>query len=138
MLRKKNIKIAIVEDNVYENKSLTKYVSTICNQDIYKDFSFDIASYTTAHDCIEELDDDLSILLLDYYLFNPHEVETLNGSDVLEQVKKHCKECKVIVQSEMTNAQTVKQLMQDGIHAYVDKNVSSMNRIGAVIQDLLK
>lgn len=138
MLGKKNIKIAIVEDNLYENKSLTKYISTICNQHVYTNYSFDIKSFTTAHECIEELEDDLNIMLLDYYLFNPNEAEALNGEDVLAHVQKHCSDCKVIIQSALKNAQTVKELMHHGIYAYIDKNVSSNNRIGSVIQEILK
>ena len=71
--RKKVIKIFIVEDDPYYNRLLTKYVETLCNEKVYPQCKFEIHSFLTAHECIEQLDDDISIMLLDYFLFNDEE-----------------------------------------------------------------
>ena len=132
--RKKVIKIFIVEDDPYYNRLLTKYVETLCNEKVYPQCKFEIHSFLTAHECIEQLDDDISIMLLDYFLFNDEEEDILTGEDVLSEVLKYSPDCKVIMISELKSAQTVIQLMHQGIYEYIDKNVSSRDRVGAVLQ----
>jgi DNA-binding NtrC family response regulator len=132
--RKKAIKIFIVEDDHYYNRLLTKYVETLCNEKVYPQCTFEIHSFHSAHACIEQLDDDISIMLLDYFLFNDDEEDILSGEDVLTEVLKYSPDCKVIMVSELKSAQTVIQLMHQGIYEYIDKNVSSRDRVGAILQ----
>lgn len=134
----KPIKIVIVEDDVYYNKLLTKYVHTICSGSFYPDLTFDVKSYYSAHECIEELENDLDIILLDYFLFNKDEDEVLNGADVLGEVKKHCNDCKVIMMSTLKSAGKAAELISQGLYAYVDKNINSKDRIGAVLQQAIE
>ena len=134
MKKLKTIKIAIVEDDVYYNKTLNRYVQNICNSQVYPDHHFEIKSFFTAHDCIEELEDDLDIMILDYFLFNETEEDVLTGSDVLEVVKTHCPNCKVIVASAQQSTHITNMLVEKGIFEYIDKNINSQNRIGAILQ----
>ncbi|MEO9534399.1 MAG: response regulator [Crocinitomicaceae bacterium] len=134
MLRKKKIKIAIVEDDFFYNRTLSKYINSICNSQVYPDAEFEIKSFTTAHDAIHELEDDLNIMVLDYYLFNPESDEKLNGEDVLDAVNKHCDDCKVIMISAQKDASTAIELLKKGIYEYIDKNINSSNRLGSIIQ----
>lgn len=137
MKRKQQIKIAIVEDNKYYNVLLTKYVNTICSTSFFPEFEFEVKSYFSAHDCITELDENLDVLLLDYYLFNDEEIDELTGSDVLAEAKKHCPHCKIIMVSSLTSRSKIMELMKEGLYAYVDKNVNSRDRIGSVLQKFL-
>jgi response regulator of citrate/malate metabolism len=133
----KSIRLVIVEDDLYYNRLLTKYVQTICNSHVYPDLKFEIVTYTNADECIRELDDNTDIMILDYYLTKEGDTEILNGGDVLEQVNKHCSNCKVILISAMTNAHIAVDLMRHGVYEYIDKNVNSKNRVGSVIQRAL-
>lgn len=135
--RKQIINVALVEDDPYYNRLLTKYVKTICADSFYPDFQFNIQSFFSAHECIEQLDDELNILVLDYFLFNREEQDVLSGSDVLDEVNKHCDNCKVIVVSALKSPSTILKLKQKGIYAYIDKNVNSRNRIGSLLQNIL-
>lgn len=137
MLRNKTIKIVVVEDDLYFNKVLTKYISTLCDEKVYNKVHFDIKSYTNAHDFIEEMDDETNILILDYYLVNLKETDILTGGDVLEEINKHCTNCEVIMVSSQKSEAIKEDLKSKGINEYIDKNVSSNNRIGAVIQKIL-
>jgi DNA-binding NtrC family response regulator len=132
--RRKEVKIFIVEDDQYYNRLLTKYVETLCNEKVYPQCKFEIRSFHTAHECIEQLESDISIMLLDYFLFNDEEEDILTGEDVLTEVLKYSPNCKVIMVSELKSAQTVIQLMHQGIYEYIDKNVSSKDRVGSVLQ----
>lgn len=137
MQKIKSIRIVIVEDDLYYNRLLTKYVRTICNSNVYPDFTFEILSYTNADDCIKELDDNTDIMILDYFLAGEDDTEILTGGDVLNEVKQYCPSCKVILISAMRNAHLAAELMRKGIYEYIDKNVNSRDRIGAVLQRAL-
>lgn len=131
------VKIVIVEDDVYQNKALTKYVQTVCNSHVYPSLQFDITSYTNAHDCIEEIDEDVDIMLLDYYLINLEETDILTGGDVVDIVRKFCQDCEIIMISSQDDDAITDDLKAKGITEYVDKNLNSINRIGAVLQDII-
>lgn len=136
-MRTKKIKIVIVEDDLYYNKALTKYIETICNEKFYTKASFEIKSYTNAHECIEELEDDTDIIILDYYLINLLEDDVLTGGDVVDVVKKHCTDCEIIMISSQKDDEITSELRSKGISEYIDKNLNSKNRIGSVIQKIL-
>lgn len=65
---KKTIKIAIVEDDVFYNKALTRYVE-LEGESLSKHYNVDIkvSSFTSAAKSIENLEDDLDIMFLDYF-----------------------------------------------------------------------
>lgn len=135
--KKKTIKITIVEDDHYFNRILTKYVTTICNERVYFNLKFEVNSFKSAHSCIENLDDETDIMILDFFLFDEEELDVLTGMDVLEKVKKHCPHCKVIIVSSLKDPGTIAKIMEEGIYEYVDKNVNSTNRIGAILQSVV-
>ncbi len=137
MRTKKKLKIVIVEDNLYYNKALTHYLNTLCNSAVYPEFDFEIKSYLNAHDCIEELEDDTNIMVLDYYLENKEEEDILTGADIVKAAKKHCDNCEIIMMSSQQNAHTTSELMRQGVYDYIDKTVNSKDRLGAVLQKLL-
>ncbi len=139
MTQTKNpIKIVLVEDDPYYNKLLTKYVQTVCSTSFYPDYNFEIKSYLSAHECIENLEEDLNILILDYFLFNDEEEEILSGSDVLNEAKRNCFDCKVILVSALKSKTKIMELMKEGLYAYIDKNINSRDRVGAILQKAIK
>ena len=137
MKTKKNLKIVIVEDNLYYNKALTKYLNTLFNSSVYPQFEFEIKSYLTAHECIEELEDDTDIMVLDYFLINDEESDILTGMDIVKEAKKHCANCEIIIVSSQQNAHVTSELMKQGVYDYIDKTVSTKNRIGSVVQQII-
>ena len=138
MLRNREIKIVIVEDDLYYNKVLKKYIETICNEKFYSKCKFTIKSYLTAYECIEELEDDTDLVLLDYYLVNENEQDNLTGVDVLDAVNEYCDDCKVIMISGQDNPTITEALREKGIVEYINKNLNSKNRVGSVVQRVLK
>ena len=135
---KKEIKIAVVEDNVYLNKVLTKYLQGICTPSNYPGFQFQWHSYLNAHDCIETMETDLDIMILDYVLMNDEEDDILTATDVLKELQHLNESCKVIVFSGQTSPYITAQLMKSGVYEYVDKNTNGNDRLGAVVQQLIK
>ncbi|MEX1192268.1 MAG: response regulator [Brumimicrobium sp.] len=137
MKTKKVLKVVIVEDDLYYNKALTKYIQTICNTSVYPEFNFEILSYLNAHDCIEELDDETNIMVLDYYLINKDEDDILTGADIVKEANEHCDDCHIIMISAQESPHNTSELLKMGVFDYVDKNVNSKNRLGAVLQRLI-
>lgn len=137
MKTRKRLKIVIVEDNLYYNKALTKYLNTLCNTSVYPQFEFEIKSYLNAHDCIENLEDDTDIMVLDYYLINEDEPDILTGADIIKVVNKHCTNCKIIMVSSQQSSHRTSELMRQGIYEYIDKTVNSKNRLGSIVQHLI-
>lgn len=135
---KQTVNIVLVEDNQYYNRLLTKYVKTICSGSFFKSYDFNVISYFSAHEAIEELSDDWNILVLDYFLFNSEEPDILTGADVMKEVSIHCPDCKIIIMSGMRDKTKIMKLKESGIYAYVDKNVSSKNRVGALLLTILE
>lgn len=138
MNRKRTLKVVIVEDNPFYNKILEKYVKTLCSSKFYPEYEFDVKSYLTAEDCIENLEDDTDIMLLDYLLVDDDKTVQLNGGDVLREVNENCHNCKVIMISGQKNMIITVELMKKGVYEYVDKSQSDSTRIGAIIQDIIK
>lgn len=132
------IKITIVEDDQYFNELLTKYIKSVCTSSILNKSDLEIKSFYSAQDCIEQLEDDTDIMILDYYLKNENDDEELNGENVLNEVKKFCKDCKVIMISGQNDPGLVANLMKNGIYDYVDKNTNTPNRVGSLVYKILK
>ena len=132
------MKILIVEDDTYYNSALTRYIHTVCNENNYPDIEFEINSYYSAQECLENLEDDTNLMILDYFLINEDEPETFNGADIIREVKKNNPECQFIIISEQQNPSVASQLMRMGVIEYIDKNISNRNRLGFVLQKLLR
>lgn len=137
MTQKKNIKIVIVEDDIYYNKLLNKYISTVCNHQLYPHYHFDVKTYLNAHDAIEELEDDTNIFILDYYLQNSDEDEQLTGLDMVEHINENCFNPKIIMLSSQSSPGVTSLLFSKGIYQYVDKNNNTKNRVGSIVHHLI-
>jgi len=138
MINRKKIKIVIVEDDKYYNQMMTRYIKNICHNSLHSHFDFEIKAYYNAHDCIEELENDVDFMILDYFLDNEEEEEVLNAEDIINETNIHCPDCKIIVVSAMRNSHKAAELIKSGIYEYVDKNVSTTNRVGALLQRALE
>ncbi len=139
METKKTIKIAIVEDDVFYNKALTRYVE-LEGESLSKHYNVDIkvSSFTSAAKSIENLEDDLDIMFLDYFFSSSENDEDLNGLDVLKEAKKHASNCFVIVLSELKDVVIAVELMRNGVYEYLNKDLDSRNRIGSIMHDIVK
>lgn len=137
MLKKREIKMAIVEDDLYFKKSLQRYVKTICEPYESRGFTFDISTFSSANEAIQELDDELDIMILDYHLPDMYCDDDLSGEDVIKAVQDHCKNCKVILVSSDSRQLERKREVNHSIYGFVDKNINTKNRLGALLQETL-
>lgn len=139
MKTKRKIKIAIVEDDKFYNKALTRYIE-LETQSIAKKYNIEIQiqSFLSASESIENLDDDLNIMFLDYFFSLPENDENLTGLDVLKETKKHAPNCFIIILSELKDVFIAVELMKNGVYDYLNKELNSRNRIGSILHDIIK
>ncbi|MFT6744512.1 MAG: response regulator of citrate/malate metabolism [Bacteroidia bacterium] len=136
-MKNKKVKIAIVEDDSSQNKVLTNYVSAICEDKAYENVKFDIKSYTKAQQCIMDLENDLDIILIDYYLLLIGDPDVLTGEDIVDCVKSFCPSCDIVMISSQEDKKMLTKLIRKGITEYIDKNKNLINRVESVVQRLL-
>ncbi|HXH20023.1 MAG TPA: response regulator [Chitinophagales bacterium] len=135
-MEKKKFKIIIVEDDPYYNQVLTKYVKSLCNERNYPGIKFDIRSFQSGKECIENLDAETEIIVMDY-LLDAYDEFPYTGFDLLKQVNKQCRNCKVIIVSGQSNVTVTTELFKEGIYDYIDKNYMPAKRLSSAIQNIL-
>lgn len=132
------VKVVILDDDVYFNKLLTKYVHNICSHSVYRDLDFEIEAYSDAETCIQKLDEGVDIVLLDFLLNTTIEGKEITGLEVLRIVQEINPEAIVIIVSSQTNMLHTVELMKNGIYDYVNKSINSRQRIGSLLQQIIK
>lgn len=133
----KNIKILVVEDDTFYNVLLLKQLKNICDDFDYPDVEFDIRSFRSGQAAINNLEEDLNIMILDYFLEDETQETPVNGDQVLDAVNKKCRNCKVIMVSGQKHILLAVEMMKKGIFDYVDKNRHASSRIGTIVKDIL-
>lgn len=131
---KRKFKIVIVEDSKFYNKILTAHTEDLCKN--FPDFDFEIQSYLSGKECVEKLDNQTNLVIVDYFL-DYYDVFPYNGFDVIRVVNQECSECKVVVISGQRDDEVREQLKQEGIYEYIDKEDNATGRLREVLVKLL-
>lgn len=134
MSTKKKFKIVIVEDSKFYNKILTAHTEDLCKN--YPDFDFEMNSYLSGKECVDNLEDDTNVVILDYFL-DDYDVFPYNGFDVIRIINNECEDCKVVVISGQRKAEIREQLKEAGIYEYIDKEDDATDRLREVLVKLL-
>ncbi len=123
---KSNPKIFIVDDEILLSEMLTDYL-----KDQYE--GFQINSFSTGEACLQSLDEQPDVVVLDYYL-NSKERDAANGIDILKQIKKHKKALPVIMLSSQESYGTAAQTIMYGAVHYVIKGQDAFKEIFELIK----
>lgn len=119
-------KIFIVDDEPLLSEMLTDYL----NDHIP---NLDIISFPTGEACLQKLDENPDIVVLDYFL-NSKEKDAANGIDILRELKKKNKALPVIMLSSQKSYTTAAQTIGYGAMHYVIKGQDAFNEIKELIQ----
>lgn len=133
----KKIKIAVVEDDFYYSRMLQKHLDNHFQKKHKETLSYEIKAYNSGQDFLEQLEKDISIIFLDYYLENDFGEVPFTGKDILKTVKQYCDDCKVIIISAQDNVDTTIELFKEGIYEYIVKDVDSLLRVTSVVDEIL-
>ena len=99
--------------------------------DQYADFN--IQSFPTGEACLQHLDDQPDIVILDYYL-NSKEKDAANGIDILKEIKRRNKALPVIMLSSQKSYGTASQTVMYGAMHYVIKGQDAFEEIYQLIK----
>jgi two-component system, OmpR family, response regulator len=118
--------IFIVDDEPLLSEMLTDYL-----KEQYEDFN--IKSFPTGEACLQSLDEQPDIVVLDYYL-NSKEKDAANGIDILKEIKKQNAGIPVIMLSSQKSYGTASQTIMYGAMHYVIKGQDAFEEIFQLIK----
>ncbi|MDX1478478.1 MAG: response regulator [Saprospiraceae bacterium] len=118
-------RIFIVDDEPLLTEMLSDYLSG-------RNPGFDIRSFPTGEACLQRLEDDPDLVILDYYL-NSREKEAANGIDILREIKARNKALPVIMLSSQNSYGTAGRSISYGAMHYVIKGQDAFEEIGKLI-----
>ena len=131
---KNRFKIVILDINKFFNSALTlqiqHYAKRLAQKNHYK---FDIRSYTTSNRCISNLKEDTDLAFIGYY----EQHKNIPVTNVLQEISENCKNCKIVLLSQIENLETnVLNLREDIIH-FIFKDKYALMRSCLVLDGIV-
>ncbi|UII21128.1 response regulator [Fulvivirga ligni] len=130
---KKEIKVAIVEDDIFYAEALKKHVENEFSKGA-NSLDLKINHYLSAQECLELTDKDVDIILLDYYLEDDAGDIPFPGMTLLNAIKDNWRNTKVIIVSGQNNQDVTIKLFQSGIYEYITKDETTFFRLSATMR----
>lgn len=128
-------RIIVLDDNEFYSRILSKEIKSYTDMLQFafeKKFAFDIQTYTSAIDCINTLHPDTDLIFLDYFLDNK-----LNASDLLQSIKKKCKNCKVVILSQTKTIGDVLKMFAEEPILFIYKDEKALAKSCKVVDELV-
>jgi len=131
---KKQFRILVVEDSQFFNELLIRqlewYTADIASNN---DCKIDIDSFMNATDCLNNLKEDTDVAFLDYYL-----EDGKTAVDIVKQLNKKNRNCKVIILSHAQDAKKAVSLLKRHSVDFIYKDENALSEICSVAGDLIK
>ncbi|MBN4081501.1 response regulator [bacterium AH-315-C07] len=96
-----------------------------------------LKTFTTGEKCLENLDQNPEIIVLDYDFQKADNPEAKNGIAILKEIKKTHPEINVVMLSGQEKIEVAVATLNAGAYTYVVKNSSTFDKLGIVIQNIL-
>ncbi|RKE81219.1 response regulator [Chryseobacterium sp. AG363] len=119
-----NLKLFIVDDD--------SFCSNVYQQYLKNHHYEDITSFNCGEDCLDELYQKPDIIFLD------HNMEDLNGFEVLKKIKRFDPNIYVIMVSGQENIDTAVNALKYGAFDYLTKNINVCEKMVKTIEKILK
>jgi len=121
-MEEKSFKIFVVEDDAWYTRLLVHNLSL--NPD------YEIESFTTGKDCLNNLHKNPDVITLDYRL------PDMQGLEVLKNIKAENEEIQVILISEQSEIEVVVELLKYGAYDYIVKSNDIRERLLNTVQNI--
>lgn len=131
------IKIVIVEDDAFYGEILRKYVHQVVDS-IVPERDVSILHLISAEECIESLDPETNIFLLDYNLTGGNNEESQSGLDLLRKIKKLCPKALTIIVTNYSDFTTINKFTLEGADRYILKNGDTPIQINTILKQLIQ
>lgn len=100
--------------------------------------SLKISEYTTGEECIQNIENPPDIVILDYYLNDDKNPDTLDGIKVLREIKSISKDTTVIMLSGEDKLQVAIDSVKNGAYEYIVKSESAFVRIQHTLKNAIE
>jgi DNA-binding NtrC family response regulator len=128
--------IFVVDDDPFYNSILTNHLQNLENNPEYSHVEFIIKSYFSADECLNHLNINPDVVLLDYFL--DESGHPLKGLYLLNNIQESCSRCRVVLMSQQqAMLASVEFLQHGGAYDYIVKDTSSLLKISNLIEDIL-
>jgi len=124
-----NIKIFLVDDDPFFINMLSSNLGGKGPYTLHK--------FTSAEECIENLQLSPDIIFLDHMLSND-EQDKMDGMDALIQIKKEKPDVKVIMLTAQSDGSLVNQFVLNGAYHYIIKEEDLFKDVQDVINEILE
>ncbi len=121
-MNEKPFRIFVVEDDEWYNRLLVHNLSL--NPD------YDIESFTTGKECLDNLYKSPDVITLDYRL------PDIQGLEILKRIKQENEEIQVILISEQNEIEVVVELLKHGAYDYIVKSRDIRERLLNTVQNI--
>jgi DNA-binding NtrC family response regulator len=115
-----DFKIAVLDDNEFYNLVFTKRINSYTEMlsRAYKNkCNFEIQSFTNSADCLRDISPETDVVFLDYFLDNK-----VKAPDLLSDIKKKCRDCKIVVMSNTRNIGNILRMFAEDEVEFVYKD----------------
>ena len=126
--QRKEVRIFVVDDNLTYLMALGSYLKTNPYYRIY--------CYRSGEECIENMNIDPDVVILDYYL-NDGTEGLMNGIEILKTIKKMSPGISVIILSEQKSLEVAVNTLNEGAFTYVPKNKQAFPAVQKTIAHLI-
>ena len=97
----------------------------------------EVHTFPTGEECIESLDQDPSIIVLDYHL-DTVEPDAMSGKDTLKRIKSEKPDLPVVMLSGQERFSLAAETIIKGAYIYIVKDEEAMPKISAMIEDVMR
>lgn len=130
------INIFIVEDDFVFIEILVNLLEELKIDYLQKGIDIQIQTFYSTKEAGYELAQKPEIVLLDYFLMDD-ELQADTGDKILDVIKEHYPEIKVVVVSGQEKPEIKQELLKKGALAYFGKDKESLNKIKPLIESLI-
>lgn len=123
--RDKTISIFIVDDDISYLYPLVFHLQ--------RNTHYKIHCFTSGEECMQYMNLNPKLIILDFNL-NPQPPNTMNGPDVLRQIRNISPKTKVVMLSSRDTYQAVTDSIKMGAYSYVLKDIDAIASIKNIIQ----
>lgn len=125
----KQLSVFVVEDD--------RFFSEMVQDFLKENNSLKVSGFLSAESCIEKLDEQPEIIILDYYL-NKGNPDAMNGLEALKEIRKKSPDTKVILLSAQHSLNTAAELLNQGAFDYVIKNHNAIRVLDKVMKKAME
>lgn len=120
--------IFIVDDDPFINMLVVKR---------FTNEGFRIEAFSYGEDCIDALNKNPDLIILDYYFVN-NDHKVMNGMEVFDKIKELKPETPVIMLSGQDKGEIVLELARKGIDDYIIKDNNLIDNLNVAINELFQ